>query len=98
MPAPDMQQRTIESLLWEIDRLRHQMARPKQELREARGDNRRFGRRNMELEALILKGSHNSSRTPSTDATRVKRTKSQFAIWVNFQLRVETRSRCGLRS
>jgi septal ring factor EnvC (AmiA/AmiB activator) len=97
MLAPDMQQRTIESLSWEIDRLRHQMARLKRELRETRGDNHRFGRLNTELEALIMKDSHNSSRTPSTDASRVKRTESLLAIWVNFQRRVEASSRCGLR-
>jgi len=75
-PAPDMQQRTIESLSQEVGRLQHQIARLKQELREARSDNHRLRRRNTELEALIGKDSHNSSRPPSTDPPWAKRTKS----------------------
>jgi transposase len=75
-PTPDMQQRTIESLSQEIDRLQHQVARLKQELREARSDNHGLRRRNMELEALVAKDSHNSSRPPSTDPPWAKRTRS----------------------
>ena len=67
LPDPDAQQRTIERLSQEIDRLQHQIAGLKQELREARSDNHRLRRRNTELEALITKDSHNSSRPPSTD-------------------------------
>jgi len=75
-PEPDMQQRTINSLSEEIAKLQHQIARLKQELREARSDNHRLLRRNMELEALVSKDSHNSSRPPSTDPPWTKRTRS----------------------
>lgn len=75
-PAPDMQQRTIECLSEEIARLQSQIARLKEELRETRSDNHRLRRRNTELEALISKDSHNSSRPPSTDPPWAKRTKS----------------------
>jgi transposase len=75
-PTPDMQQRIIESLSEEIDRLQSQVARLKRELRETRSDNHRLLRRNAELEALTAKDSHNSSRPPSTDPPWAKRTKS----------------------
>jgi transposase len=75
-PAPDMQQRTIECLSEEIARLQSQVARLKDELRETRSDNHRLRRRNMELEALVTKDSHNSSRPPSTDPPWAKRTRS----------------------
>lgn len=75
-PDPDMQQRIIEDLSQEIDRLKHQVARLKHEFREARSDNQRLRRRNMELEALVTKDSHNSSRPPSTDPPWRKRTRS----------------------
>ena len=75
-PTPDIQQRTIESLSEEIDRLRSQVARLKQELRETRSDNHRLLQRNAELEAFVSKDSHNSSRPPSTDPPWSKRTKS----------------------
>jgi transposase len=75
-PNPDMQQRAIEDLSEEIDRLKHQIARLQEELREARSDTHRLRRRNMELEALISKDSHNSSRPPSTDPPWAKRTRS----------------------
>ena len=75
-PHPDMQQRTIESLSEEIGRLKSQVARLKEELSETRGDNHRLRRRNAELEALVTKDSHNSSRPPSTDPPWGKRTKS----------------------
>jgi hypothetical protein len=71
-----MQQRTIESLSEEIDRLQLQIARLKQELRQTRGDNHRLLRRNAELEAFVSKDSHNSSRPPSTDPPWRKRTRS----------------------
>lgn len=41
-----------------------------------RGENHRLRRRNLELEALISKDSHNSSRPPSSDPPWAKRTKS----------------------
>ena len=75
-PDPDMQQRTIESLSEDIGRLKHQIARLQEELRETRSDNHRLRRRNAELEAVITKDSHNSSRPPSTDPPWSKRTKS----------------------
>jgi len=75
-PTPDMQQRAIEGLSEEVSRLKHQVARLKQELRESRSDNHRLLRRNAELEAFVTKDSHNSSRPPSTDPPWRKRTKS----------------------
>ncbi|MCA1565960.1 MAG: IS66 family transposase [Acidobacteria bacterium] len=75
-PDPDMQQRTIESLSQEIERLQHQIAHLKRELRETRSDNYRLQRRNTEFEALSTKDSHNSSRPPSTDPPWRKRTRS----------------------
>jgi transposase len=75
-PDSDMQQRAIEDLSQEIDRLKHQITYLKQELRETRSDNHRLRRRNAELEALVSKDSHNSSRPPSTDPPWAKRTRS----------------------
>jgi transposase len=75
-PDPDTQQRTIDALSEEITRRDNQIARLKQELSEVRGDNHRLRRRNSELEALITKDSHNSSRPPSSDPPWAKRTKS----------------------
>lgn len=75
-PDPDMQQRTMECLSEEMTRLKHQIARLKDELSETRGDNHRLRRRNAELEALVTKDSLNSSRPPSTDPLWNKRTKS----------------------
>ncbi|MBA3241372.1 MAG: IS66 family transposase [Acidobacteria bacterium] len=75
-PAPDMQQRTIDSLSEEIARLKRQITGLKAELSETRSDNHRLRRRNAELEALGTKDSHNSSRPPSTDPPWRKRTKS----------------------
>jgi uncharacterized coiled-coil protein SlyX len=75
-PTLNMQQRTIEGLSEEIDRLKHQIARLKEELREMRGDNHRLRWRNAELEALVTKDSHNSSRPPSTNLPLPKRTSS----------------------
>ena len=75
-PAPDMQQRTIDSLSDEIDRLKRQVSRLKAALGEARGEVDWLRRRNTELEKLVTKDSHNSSRPPSTDPPWAKRTKS----------------------
>src|SRR5918992_3162171 len=75
-PPPDMQQRTIDSLSDEIGRLKRQVSRLKAALGEARGEVDWLRRRNTELEQLVTKDSHNSSRPPSTDPPWAKRTKS----------------------
>jgi transposase len=75
-PDPDTQQRTIDSLSDEIGRLQRQVSRHKLALGEARGEADRLRRRNAELEKLVTKDSHNSSRPPSTDPPWAKRTKS----------------------
>jgi uncharacterized coiled-coil protein SlyX len=75
-PDPDMQQRTIESLSQDIGRLQSQIARLQEQLRETRSDNHRLRRRNAELEAVITKDSHNSSRPPSSDPPWSKRNRS----------------------
>ena len=75
-PDPDMQQRTIESLSQDVGRLQSQIARLHEQLRETRSGNHRLRRRNTELEAVITKDSHNSSRPPSSDPPWSKRTKS----------------------
>jgi transposase len=75
-PDPDMQQRTIDSLSDEIGRLKRQVSRLKAALGEARGEVDWLRRRNTELEKLVSKDSHNSSRPPSTDPPWAKRTKS----------------------
>ena len=72
-PDPDIRQRTIDALSEEIGRLEHRIARLKGELSEVRGDNHRLRRRNSELEALVSKDSHNSSRPPSTDPPWARR-------------------------
>jgi transposase len=75
-PPPDTQQRTIESLSEDIGRLKRQISRLKAALGEARGEVDWLRRRNTELEKLVTKDSHNSSRPPSMDPPWVKRTKS----------------------
>ncbi len=52
------------------------ISRLKTALREARGEVDWLRRRNTELEALVMKDSHNSSRPPSTDPPWAGRTKS----------------------
>lgn len=75
-PEPDQQQRTIDALSDEIGRLKSQVERLQTEVSELRGHNFRLLRRNAELEALVAKDSHNSSRPPSTDPPWAKRTRS----------------------
>lgn len=75
-PPPDTQQRIIDSLSDEIGRLKRQVSRLKVALGEARGEVDWLRRRNTELEQLVTKDSHNSSRPPSTDPPWAKRTKS----------------------
>jgi transposase len=75
-PDPSMQQREIEALSDHLGRLKAQVEKLQAEVSQLRGRNFRLGRRNAELEALITKDSHNSSRPPSTDPPWAKRTKS----------------------
>lgn len=75
-PSPDLQQRTIESQAEELDRLKARISQLEDELRAAQQDHHRLRRRNAELEALISRDSHNSSRPPSSDRPWAKRTKS----------------------
>ncbi|HEV2859757.1 MAG TPA: IS66 family transposase [Pyrinomonadaceae bacterium] len=75
-PPPDVQQRTIDSLSEDIGRLQRQISRLKEALGKARGEVDWLRRRNTELEQLVTKDSHNSSRPPSTDPPWAKRTKS----------------------
>lgn len=75
-PDPDMQQREIEVLSEHIARLKVQIERLRAEVSQLHHRNFRLGHRNAELEALLSKDSHNSSRPPSTDPPWAKRTKS----------------------
>ena len=75
-PAPDQQQRTIDSLSEELGLLQSRVARLKEELSEMQGENYRLRRRLGELERLITKDSHNSSRPPSTDLPWTKKTRN----------------------
>jgi transposase len=75
-PDPDQQQRAIDALSEDIDRLKAQVGRLQAEVSELRGRNFQLLRRNAELEALVLKDSHNSSRPPSSDPPWAKRTRS----------------------
>jgi transposase len=75
-PEPDQQQREIEALSEDIAQLKAQVERLKAEVSELHGRNFRLGRSNAELESLVVRDSHNSSRPPSTDPPWAKRTKS----------------------
>lgn len=75
-PGPDQQQRTIDAQAEAIDRLQAQIARLQQELAQQQHLNFQLSRRNSELEACLVKDSHNSSRPPSSDHPAVKRTRS----------------------
>jgi transposase len=75
-PDPDQQQRTIDVLSEDITKLKAQIERLQAEAGDLRGHNFQLQRRNAELEALIAKDSHNSSRPPSTDPPWAKRTRS----------------------
>lgn len=75
-PEPDQQQRTIDSLSQEIGRLQSRVTRLTAELGETQGENHRLRRRLRELEGLITKDSHNSSRPPSSDPLWRKRTRN----------------------
>jgi transposase len=75
-PDPDQQQRTIDALSEDIAKLKAQVERLQAEASDLRGHNFQLQRRNAELEALLAKDSHNSSRPPSTDPPWAKRTRS----------------------
>jgi hypothetical protein len=75
-PDLEQQQRTIDALSEDISWLKAQIEKLQAEVSHLLGDNFRLGRRNAELEALVAKDSHNSSRPPSTDPPWAKRTKS----------------------
>ncbi len=75
-PDPDLQQREINDLSEQIGRLQARNERLHAEVGDLQGHNLRLQRRNAELEALVVKDSHNFSRPPSTDPPWAKRTKS----------------------
>jgi transposase len=75
-PDPDQQQHQIDELSAHIARLTAQVEKLRGEVSQLRGHNFQLGRRNAELEALVVKDSHNSSRPPSTDPPWRKRTRS----------------------
>jgi transposase len=75
-PDPDLQQREIEDLSEQIGQLQARNERLAAEVGDLQGHNLRLQRRNAELEAVIAKDSHNSSRPPSTDLPWAKRTRS----------------------
>jgi transposase len=75
-PDPDQQQREFDALSEHIGRLKAQIEKLQAEVSALLGRNFQLGRRNAELEALVSKDSHNSSRPPSTDPPWAKRTKS----------------------
>jgi transposase len=75
-PDPDQQQRTIDALSEQVGQLKAQNERLQAEASDLRGHNFQLQRRNAELEALIVKDSHNSSRPPSSDPPWAKRTQS----------------------
>lgn len=76
LPAPDLQQHTIEAQAEKITRLQAQVTRLHAELSHLRYEHGRLLRRTSELEALITRDSHNSSRPPSSDHPALKRTRS----------------------
>jgi transposase len=75
-PDPDRQQSQIDDLSAQIARLKTQVEHLRAEVSQLRGYNFQLGHRNAELEALVVKDSHNSSRPPSTDPPWAKRTRS----------------------
>jgi transposase len=75
-PDPDQQQRTIDALSEQVGQLKARNERLRAEASDLRGHNFQLQRRNAELEALVTRDSHNSSRPPSTDPPWAKRTRS----------------------
>jgi len=76
LPDPDLQQREIDDLSEQIGRLQARNERLQAEVGDLQGHNLRLRSRDAELEALLAKDSHNSSRPPSTDPPWAKCTKS----------------------
>jgi transposase len=76
LPVPDHQQQVIDGLGAQLDDLRGQLERSRAECSALRGENERLRRRLSELDAVISKDSHNSSRPPSMDPLAHKRTRS----------------------
>ena len=75
-PPPDQQERLIEEQRERIRKLEARIERLKEETSALRQRTLLLERRNRELEALLSRDSHNSSRPPSTDPAWAKRTKS----------------------
>jgi transposase len=75
-PTPDHQQQVIDSLGAQLDHLQAQLDCERAASSALRGENFRLRGRLAELEALITRDSHNSSRPPSTDHPALKRTQS----------------------
>jgi transposase len=75
-PDPNQQQRTIDALSEQVGQLKAQVGRLQAEVSDLRGRDFQLQRRNAELEALVTKDSHNSSRPPSSDPPWAKRTRS----------------------
>src|SRR5205085_11358475 len=75
-PDPDMQQREINALSEHIGQLKAQIEKLQAEVSQLHYRNFQLQRRNAELEVVLAKDSHNSSRPPSTDPPWAKRTKS----------------------
>jgi transposase len=75
-PTPDHQQQVIDNLGAQLDHLQAQLGRERAASSALRGENYRLRGRLAELEAIISKDSHNSSRPPSSDPPSRKRTKS----------------------
>ena len=71
-PDPVQQQRQLNDLSEHTGQLKAQLQRLRAEVSELRGRNFQLGRKNVELEALLVQDSHNPSRLPSTDLPRVK--------------------------
>jgi len=75
-PPPDHLQQSIDYLTQKVDLLKAQVTHLKEEHSLLTYENVQLRRRNQELEALITKDSHNSSRPPSTDPPARHRTSS----------------------
>lgn len=75
-PDQDMQQREIDALSEHITQLKAHVERLQAQVSQLHVRNFRLQRRNAELESLLAKDSHNSSRPPLTDPPWAKWTRS----------------------